>query len=149
MTKTRRQQLAEAEANASDPQQRTGPFTATLQALANLASRFIQRPRLLRIIWVALIALSWVLLIFPLVDLVYFNYFFDVETRAVPAYVTAGIGLLIYLLGWYWLVGTVGLRDRMQARPVAGLYLLLGLLVFVVDVCLVIYGLASQYYVAQ
>ncbi|MAU11163.1 MAG: hypothetical protein CL607_15190 [Anaerolineaceae bacterium] len=149
MTKTRRQRLAEAEAQASEPQQRIGPFASMSNALANLASRFIQRPRLLRIILVALIALSWVMLVFPLVDLVYFNYFFDVETRAVPAYVTAGIGLLIYMLGWYWLVGTVGLRDRMRARPVAGLYLLLGLLVFVVDVCLVIYGLVSQYYVAQ
>lgn len=146
MTKTRRQQLAEAEALANDPQHKRGGLAAVSRSLSKVASRFIHLPRLLRILLVALIALSWVLLIFPLVDLLYFNYFFDMETRALPAYVTAGIGLLIYLFGWYWLVGTVGLKDRMRARPVAGLYLLLGLLVFVVDVCLVIYGLASQYY---
>ncbi|MCA9916215.1 MAG: hypothetical protein KC496_22820 [Anaerolineae bacterium] len=149
MTKTRRQQVAEAEALANAPRQKWSFLAAISQPLVSIASRFIQLPRLVRILLIALIALGWVLLIFPLVDLIYFNYFFDMETRALPAYVTAGIGLLIYLFGWYWLVGTVGFKDRMRARPIAGLYLLLGLLVFVVDVCLVIYGLASQYYGAQ
>lgn len=150
MTKTRRQRMVEAEAIANTPTERSaGPLSAVRDFLAGIVTRFLQLPRLVRVLLVALIALSWVAFIFSLVDRIYFDYFFDANTRAVPAYVTAGIGLAIYLFGWYWLVGTVGMKHRLKSRPIAGLYLLLGLFVFSTDVFLIIYGIASQVEAAQ
>ena len=138
MTKTRRQREIEAQ----QPQQVENNESAMKQAIVSFAGRFLQLPRLVRIVLVAMFALGWVLALFPLIDGIYIDYFFDMETRQWPAYISAGIGLMIYMIGWYLLIGTVGRAPK--PKLINGLFLCLciGALVFVAT--LMIHGIMLQ-----
>ncbi len=99
-------------------------------------------PRWGRIVLITLIALAAVLLIFPLVDAVYWHYFFTPETRIAPSIVSAGVGGIMYLLGWYWVVGAF--RD--EPPPIdkrVTYYLFFSALIILLDILLVIQGIIT------
>ena len=115
-----------------------------LIAMKNRSSSFIQRivrlPRLARILIIALFALAVTLSLSPLVDYIYSTYFFSMETRVVPSLISAGFGLIMYLIGWWLMVGTIG--ERPAARTALLWYLGTGILAIVVVSILVLRGVS-------
>ncbi|MBZ0302122.1 MAG: hypothetical protein K8J31_20395, partial [Anaerolineae bacterium] len=79
--------------------------TAILFAVTH---RIVGIPRLIRVLLVALFALAVTLSVSPLVDIIYDRHFFSVHTVMIPALVSSGLGLVMYMLGWWLMVGTVG-----------------------------------------
>lgn len=102
---------------------------------------FLRLPRLLRIIGVAVIALAVVLSVSPLVDYIYLMYFFTEETIVLPSLVTAAIGILTYILGWWLLVGTVG--ELRPARRLVLVYLVIGFLALCLVLALTVTGYST------
>lgn len=100
----------------------------------------MQRPRLLRIGVVFVFALASTLAVFPLVDQLYVRWFFDENTVGLPALASAGIGAMMYVLGWVVFVGTAG--DTPRIRWITWVYLAIGLLALIVDLVLIVHGSA-------
>lgn len=73
-----------------------------------LVSRIVHLPRVIRVLIVGIFALAVTLAVSPLVDVIYDRYFFSTDTLMAPALVTAFLGLGMYLIGWWLIVGTVG-----------------------------------------
>jgi hypothetical protein len=99
----------------------------------------LRLPRLVRIVVVAVFALAVTLALSPLVDYLYLTYFYTVETRILPSLVTSGIGVIVYILGWWLLVGIVG--ETRPARPAILVYVTVG----IIALCLVIFLAVSGY----
>jgi hypothetical protein len=75
--------------------------SANAQTLSQrLVARILALPRLARVLLVGLFALAVTLSLSPLVDYIYIEYFFNMDTRILPALVSAAVGLGIYVLGW-------------------------------------------------
>jgi hypothetical protein len=103
-----------------------------------LVAAILSVPRLLRMFLVGLFALAVTLSLSPLVDLIYTQYFFSMNTVIVPSLVSAGFGLIMYVLGWWLIVGTVG--DQPIARIALLWYCGTGLLALVVVIVLIVRG---------
>lgn len=110
----------------------------TLSLQQRVAMRILSLPRLVRVLLVALFALCVTLALSPMIDYIYTEYFFSFETRIVPALVSAAAGLVIYVLGWWLMVGTLG--DRPIARTALLWYCGTGLLAIVVVLVLLLRG---------
>jgi uncharacterized membrane protein YwzB len=99
-------------------------------------------PRITRIIIAGVFALSLTLALSPIVDRLYEQYFYSEETLILPAIISAVLGVLMYVLGWFAIVG-VNDEKLIPSKAVVG-YLLLGmmavLLVLAWTVSLVIRG---------
>lgn len=108
--------------------------------VAHLSNRVIQLPRLVRILLAALFALAVTLAFSPLVDLIYDRYFFSANTLIVPALVTATLGLIMYMVGWWLMVGTIG--EQPASRAALAWYLGIGVLAVVVVVYLIASGVS-------
>jgi hypothetical protein len=118
---------------------RTQTVAATpLQTKSSLSGKIAALPRLARMLLVALFALAVTLAVSPLVDLIYDRYFFSVDTVLVPALISAGFGLLMYLLGWWLMVGTVG--EPLAARPALVWYVGMGFAAVGVVLYLIVIG---------
>jgi hypothetical protein len=116
--------------------QKAAPVSRVMQ----VSSRLGQLPRLVRILLVGLFALAVTLALSPLVDLIYDHYFFSTQTVIVPALVTATIGLITYMLGWWLMVGTVG--EQPEARAAMVWYFGIGVLAVVIVVYLILTGVS-------
>lgn len=103
-----------------------------------LLERILRWPRLARIAFVALVALAVTVLLVPRVDEVYMLYYFDWNTRIAPALVSCGVGLVVYALGWWLLVGMVGEAPR--PRRAALWYVIIGIVALIVVVLLLLIG---------
>lgn len=97
-------------------------------------------PRLVRILIVALFALAVTLALSPLVDYLYDRFFFSMQTREVPSLVSASFGLLMYLLGWWLMVGTVG--EKPEARAALLWYIGTGVAALLFVVFLLVRGVS-------
>ncbi len=86
----------------------TYPRSGSEPAWQTLAAQMLALPRLARILIAAIVALVTVLVASPVVDAIYLRYFYTPDTVIVPSLVAAGLGLLMYLVGWRLIVGTVG-----------------------------------------
>lgn len=64
--------------------------------------------RLLRLLLVAIFAISTTLATSPLIDSIYLQYFFTPESRILPSLIAMGLGLAMYAFGWLYLVGSSG-----------------------------------------
>lgn len=106
--------------------------------LEPLAAWIVTRPRLTRILVVALFSLGVVLLAFPIVDNVYINLFFNEATRILPSLVAAGLGAVMYIAGWRLIIGTRG--ETPVVHPLVLVYCLFGVIVIVLVVVLVLQG---------
>ncbi len=89
-------------------QQGQAPQDAPVALSEKLVSRIVHLPRVIRVLIVGIFALAVTLAVSPLVDLIYDRYFFSMNTLMAPALVTAFLGLGMYLIGWWLIVGTVG-----------------------------------------
>jgi len=107
-----------------------------------LVERVLLMPRLARMLVAATFALAAALLVTPLVDNVYIENFFSMETRLLPALVSAGLGLVVYAVGWRLLVGVVG--ETPSVRPATRYYLIFGVVLLVLVVILVAFGFYSN-----
>lgn len=115
--------------------------------MLKLTRRILQLPRLARVVLVALLALVVTLALSPMVDEVYFRLVFDTVTvfsvwlaRVLPALLTAAVGLTMYMVGWWLIVGTVG--ETPAPRPAVLWYFGVGLLALVVVAFLLIRGVS-------
>jgi hypothetical protein len=95
-------------------------------------------PRLGRIAFVSLVALSSVLAIFALVDRVYIMFFFNQATIILPSFFMIGLGSAMYIWGWLILVGTR--NTKIEVHKSFQLYLLIAIIGFIVNVVLLIHG---------
>ncbi|MCC6612737.1 MAG: hypothetical protein IT320_04615 [Anaerolineae bacterium] len=103
-----------------------------------LVERVLLMPRLARMLVAAVFALSAALLVTPVVDNFYMDHFFSMDTRLLPALVSAGVGMVIYVIGWRLLVGVVG--ETPSARPATRNFLIFGVALLVLVVILVAFG---------
>jgi len=90
-----------------------------------LIDGLLNLPRILRIIIAAVFGLATTLALFEVVDQIYLQMFFNPNTILLPALVSGGFGMLMYVVGWGLIVGTIG-EDR-EAKMVTFWYLLTGL----------------------
>lgn len=114
----------------------------TQSSWLNKADSLLKLPRIIRILFVGFISLMFALLIFPIADTIYFNYFFSPDTRMASAYVIAGIGLISYLVGWRIMVGGAG--EELRASK-----LILGYLVFAGGTSLLVFTLIAYGFVIR
>jgi hypothetical protein len=102
----------------------------------------LAQPRWLRMVLAAFFALMTALVVTPLVDIIYTDYFFSMDTRLVPALVSTGLGLLVYAVGWRLIVGAIGMQP--PPRRAVGYFMVFGLVVTLVALALVVIGIATN-----
>lgn len=100
-------------------------------------------PRWGRILIVAIISLAVTLIVFPQVDSIYLYYFFNKDTVIIPAYISAGIGMVMYVAGWFLVVGSTAYKpnEQVSSSPALLWYIGLGVLALVMCTTLLLYGL--------
>jgi hypothetical protein len=101
-------------------------------------------PRWGRMLIVAVMSLAVTLIIFPQVDLIYMDHFFNLDTVIIPSYVSAGIGMLMYVAGWVLVVGWGDNKphEQVSSSPALLWYIGLGALALIVCMVLLLHGLA-------
>lgn len=99
--------------------------------------------RLRRIALISVFGIALTAAVFPLVDYVYIAHFFDPDTRIIPSFVSVGCGIIMYGVGWFYLVGTRG--EKRPERIGVLIYMLVGILVILFVFILIING----YYTAM
>ncbi|MBZ0290717.1 MAG: hypothetical protein K8I30_24035 [Anaerolineae bacterium] len=100
--------------------------------------RMLHLPRFVRVVLCAVLALAVTLALSPLIDEIYLRFFFSSQTVIVPALISAAFGLLMYMLGWWLVIGTVG--EMPPIRMGVLWYIVVGLLAVSVVVILVFRG---------
>jgi hypothetical protein len=100
----------------------------------------VRLPRVLRVVIATLFALAATLAISPLVDTIYTEWFFSAETVILPALISAALGLTMYVLGWWLIVGTVG--EQPEARRAIVWYCGIGLFAILTIAFLIIRGVS-------
>lgn len=103
--------------------------------------RLFKLPRFVRIVIVFIFALAATLALSPLVDFVYLTYMFTAESRLLPSLVSAGVGLAMYLIGWWLFVG--GVDELPPARRAVLLYVMVGILIVCLIIVLALTGISS------
>ena len=100
-------------------------------------------PRWGRILIVAIISLAVTLSVFPQVDSIYLYYFYNESTVIIPAYISAGLGMVMYVIGWLLIVGSTAYKphEQVSSSPALLWYIGLGLLALVACTILLLYGL--------
>ena len=107
-------------------------------AAERLIAWVIHRSRLTRIALAALFALAVTLLLTPLIDHFYLEYFFNADTRMIPALISTAAGLVFYGVGWRLIIGYAG--EQPPARPAIWWYVGIGAVACVVVVALLVIG---------
>lgn len=97
--------------------------------------------RFIRILIAGFIALIVTAAIFPIVDSVYLNYFYDPDAPpTLAAIISSTIGGLMYAIGWRLIVGTIG--EELPARKAVLWYFVIGLLAFIIVALLILQGIS-------
>jgi hypothetical protein len=123
----------------TDPMRRKDVKQPAPSRTRQMIDRIIMMPRVARIILVGVFALAVTLVLTPLIDIIYADNFFSQETLIVPALISAGCGAVMYLFGWWLIVGTVG--EHPVPRPIILWYCLVGVFAVVMVIFLVIRGI--------
>lgn len=97
-------------------------------------------PRAGRVLLVAVFGIATTLVLMPVIDALYIVHLMALGVPVLPALVSTGIGMAMYVAGWRLVVGTVGERP-VRSRATA-LYVWLGVLMCLFVLALVLYGLA-------
>ena len=106
-----------------------------------LVRKIIEWPRLLRIVVISIFSIGVTAAVFPLVDFVYMERFFDMDTRILPSFVSVGLGIIMYGFGWWLLVGIRG--EKRPERIGVLIYVLVGILVMLFVFILMINGYST------
>lgn len=123
---------------------KTPPKRTRLDRFAqSLVERVLGLSRLTRVILSGIFALAVILVIRPIIDLIYLDYIYIhyPETNALPAWLAAIIGIVMYGVGWRLIVGVPG--ETMSVRRSVFYYLFIGIGSLVVVVALTIHGLIT------
>lgn len=94
--------------------------------------------RLKRTALISLFAVALTAAVFPLIDGIYITRFFDESTRILPSFVSVGIGIIMYGIGWWLLVGIRG--EERPERIAVFIYVVVGILVILFVFILLING---------
>jgi len=98
-------------------------------------------PRIVRILIAGFFALVVTAAIFPIVDRVYLDYFYNPDAPpTLAAVISAIIGGLMYAVGWRLIVGTIG--EEIPARKAVLWYFVIGLFALVIVVLLIVQGIS-------
>jgi hypothetical protein len=121
-----------------------------ISPLAWIHQQVARLPRWLRILLAGIFAISLTTVLFPLVDYIYIVYFLTPDTRILPSFVSAGAGLVMYLTGWYLMVGTTGdaRAEQVWRHPTLLIYLISGFCMVFVAIGLIIQGISMTDMVA-
>lgn len=103
-----------------------------------LVRKILGLSRILRIVITGIFSVALTAAVFPLIDEIYITRFFDERTRILPSFVAVAIGIIMYGVGWYLLIGTRG-EDRPQRIAVL-FYVLAGICVLLFVSYLIING---------
>lgn len=104
-------------------------------------------PRIVRIMIATAFALCVTLALSPMIDMIYMDFFFSPGTVIMPSLVSAAFGLGMYVLGWRFLIGTVG--EKPQVRLFILWYFALGLMALAVVAILIVRGVTIINFVAN
>lgn len=110
-------------------------------AIRQFATQILTLPRWARWVTVIVFALALTLVITPVIDNIYTNNFFDVSTVIIPALISAGLGIVMCVVGWWLLIGVAG--SVPAPRAAAGWYFIIGMLLLLVVLFLIFTGLAN------
>lgn len=119
---------------------------AEMSLVERMIDSILSLPRLVRIIIAALFALCVTLALSPMIDMIYMELFFNPQTVIAPSLVSAAFGLAMYVLGWRFLVGTVG--EKPEVRLFVLWYIVLGLIAIAVVAILIVRGMTILNFVA-
>ncbi len=112
---------------------------------SKVVGRILALPRVMKMLIAGIMALATTLAVSPIVDEIYIRFFYTRSTIIAPSLVSAGIGFVMYSIGWQLIVGTIG--EQPDNQPSILGYLLIGLLaltlVGVWFVRLIVFGNAS------
>lgn len=120
-----------------------GAETRPRQALGwpgRAVQRALELPRVGRMLLAGVFGIAATLALMPLVDGVYLTHLMAWNLPVLPALVSSGAGMAVYIVGWRLMVGTVG--ERPAAGRAAVLYFWFGVLLCLLVLALVLYGLA-------
>src|SRR5690349_5609779 len=124
------------------------PTQPPRQDLVNFTHWLVRLPRLTRIILCAVFSFAITLGINPIVDYLYLTFIYRDDTElerlihsSLPAFIEIGIGLVMYILGWRYFIGTHG--ETPPARPAVLWYFGIGLLAVFLVFLWVLQGMAS------
>ena len=96
---------------------------------SKVVGRLLALPRVVKMLIAGVLALATTLAVSPIVDELYLRFFYTRSTIIAPSLISAGIGFVMYIVGWQLIVGTVGEQPENQS-PVLW-YLLIGLLALI------------------
>lgn len=99
-------------------------------------------PRFVRLLIVGLFGVAVTVASSPLVDNIYLRFLYMEQTRMLPALVSVGLGVVMYMFGWWLMVGTAG--ETAPTRNAVLWYVGVGILA----VCLVIVLILNGYSLA-
>lgn len=100
--------------------------------------RILGWSRPVRIVIATIFALATTTAVFPIVDSVYLANFFSDETRILPSFVAVGVGIIMYVVGWWLVVGTRG--DLPPERIAVVIYFFCGVVVTIFVLLLIMNG---------
>jgi hypothetical protein len=107
----------------------------------DITIRIFKLPRIVRIIIVAVFALSVTLIVSPLVDYIYLSAMYTPETTVLPSVISAIAGLGMYIFGWLLVIGTVG--ETPPTRRWVLLYVILGIIAVLLAIVLALNGVST------
>lgn len=108
------------------------------EPMPSLSAQILDLPRMARILLVMTFSIGLTLLLMPFVDKVYLEQFYTPETTILPALLSAGAGVVMYAIGWRWVVGYVGERPPESKRVI--LYALVGTIILLTVLTLLVIG---------
>lgn len=82
-------------------------------------------PRIIRIFIAGVFALAVTTSLSPVVDEIYLRYLFTPETTLIPSLVSGGLGLAMYVVGWWLYIGSV--QEKPHAQNAILWYFVMGL----------------------
>ena len=127
--------LKQARVDRARPAERVPYATFLMRKMLNWSRRT-------RIILISIFGISVTAAVFPLVDLLYVERFFNPDTRVLPSLISVGLGMMMYIVGWVLLVGTRG--EKPPERIGVIIYMLVGVLI----VLFVLFMLINGYHIA-
>jgi hypothetical protein len=91
---------------------------------------------------VGLFAVAVTFAVNPVIDALYLRFMYTEATVSLPAIAAVIVGMVVYILGWVLVIGTVG--EMPPVRPVILWYCLVGVVGVILVVVALLLGLTSS-----
>lgn len=123
-------------------QKREASLTQPTEPLwLQLIHRVLALPRWARALIAGLFGLVVTIGVSPLVDYIYLSFFYTEETRVLPSIISVSLGILMYMLGWWLIVGTTG--EKPPVRRAVLWYVGVGIFMICLVLVLALYGYST------